>query len=420
MTLGLLSLVLLILAIIIGFFYKTNVGLISLCFALVLSKLAGIKAATVLKGFNPNLFITLMGVSLLFSILNNNGTIKLLARKIVTLAGKNNYMIPIAIYLIGLILTTIGPGSLPILAIMPAFAIPIAKAHGFNPLMLAMIGCAGCFSGRLSTITPEGILTYSYLEKYGISASSAVKPMYTAEVISGACIAISLFLFYKGYKVKSNNEEQEFETQAFSKKQIISLIGLIVMATLVIVFHYHVGLTCFAISAILITLQVGNEGESIKSIPWGVLLMISGVSTLMGLVIDTGGIKILTQLLSKIMNQTTAPAVMAATAGIMSLFSSALGVVFPTLFPTVGEISQMVGVSPLELMSMVFIGGTITGYSPISTTGGLIIATMMSMKDSGYKGTQMDLFIELTLWALAILVVLTLAALSGFYGLIFR
>ncbi len=420
MSIGILSLILLILAIIIGFFCKTNVGLISLCFALILSKIAGISAVTVLKGFNPNLFITLMGVSLLFSILNNNGTIKLLAQKIVSLAGKNNYLIPIAIYLIGLLLTTIGPGSLPILAIMPAFAIPIAKAHGYNPLMLSMIGCAGCFSGRLSTITPEGILTYDYLLKYGIPSDVAVKPMYTAEVITGALLAIIIFLFYKGYKVDVPTEEQKEEVQEFNPKQILSLMGLIVMAVLVIAFRYHVGLTCFAVSAILITLHVGNEMESMRSIPWGVLLMISGVSTLMGLVIDTGGIKILTHILSTIMNQRTAPAVMAATAGLMSLFSSALGVVFPTLFPTVGEIGQSVGVSPLELMSMVFIGGTITGYSPISTTGGLIIATMMSMKDSGYKGTQMDLFIELTVWAVAILVLLTIVALTGFYGLIFR
>ena len=157
MDLGVISLVLLLLAIILGFFRKTNVGLVSLLFALILGRLAGMNDASILKGFNPNLFIKLMGVTFLFSVLTVNGTITLLAKKIVSLAGRNNFLIPILIYLMGAGLTMCGPGSIPVLAIMPAFAIPIAKAHGYNPLMLSIIGCCGCFSGRMTTLTPEEI-----------------------------------------------------------------------------------------------------------------------------------------------------------------------------------------------------------------------------------------------------------------------
>ena len=101
MDLGVISLVLLLLAIILGFFRKTNVGLVSLLFALILGRLAGMNDASILKGFNPNLFIKLMGVTFLFSVLTVNGTITLLAKKIVSLAGRNNFLIPILIYLMG-------------------------------------------------------------------------------------------------------------------------------------------------------------------------------------------------------------------------------------------------------------------------------------------------------------------------------
>ena len=115
-----------------------------------------------------------------------------------------------------------------------------------------------------------------------------------------------------------------------------------------------------------------------------------------------------------------APAVMACTAGVMSLFSSGLGVVFSTLLPTVAELGQSIGVNPVELASMVLIGGTITGLSPISTTGGLIMATLMADESgTAKKDEEMKLFMELTGWALGILVVLTLLAGVGFYNLIF-
>lgn len=417
MNLGLVALILLAVAIAAGFFRKTNVGLVAMLFALILGRYAGIKDGEILKGFNPNLFITLMGVTLLFSILNNNGTIEIMAKKIVSLAGKNNYLIPIAIYLIGLGLTTIGPGSIPILAIMPAFAIPIARAHGYNPLMLALIGCFGCFSGRMSTITPEGILTYDFLAKDGLDVAKAVMPLYMNQVISGLCLTVMAFVYYKGYKTVPV-EGAEAEKLSFNKDQLVSMLGLLLMAVLVIGFKYNVGLVSFAISAALLCLHVAPEGKSIKGIPWGVLLMVSGVSTLMGLVIKTGGIKFLTAVLAAMMNSFTAPAVMGATAGIMSLFSSGLGVVFPTLLPTVASVAGAVGgVNPIELGSMVIVGGTITGVSPISTTGGLIMATLLAGSEGENKEQEMKLFVELCAWAAAALVLLIILALLGVYKL---
>ena len=194
MNLGIVSLLLLAVAIAIGYFRKTNVGLVCMLFAVIIGKMAGIPNAEILKGFKPNLFINLMGVTLLFSILNKNGTIELLAHKIVGLAGNNNYLIPAAVFLMGMGLTTIGPGSIPLLAIMPAFAIPLAKAHGYNPLMLALIGCAGCFGGRMSSITPEGILSYDLLRQSGIDTALALRPIYTAQLLTGVLIAIVAFI----------------------------------------------------------------------------------------------------------------------------------------------------------------------------------------------------------------------------------
>lgn len=420
MNLGIVSLLLLAVAIAIGFFRKTNVGLVCMLFAVVMGKLTGIPNGEILKGFKPNLFINLMGVTLLFSILNKNGTIELLARKIVGLAGKNNYLIPVAVFLMGMGLTTIGPGSIPLLAIMPAFAIPLARAHGYNPLMLAMIGCFGCFGGRMSSITPEGILSYELLRQGGIDTAQALGPIYTAQLVTGVLMAVATFIYYKGYRPQPVQEELEEKGTSFTGVQWLSLLGLLTMAVMVIALKQNVGLVCFAISAVLLCCHAADEKQSLKAIPWGVLLMVSGVSMLMNIVIKTGGLKVLIGGLSTLMNGYTAPAVMAATAGIMSLFSSGLGVVFPTLLPTVAELGRSIGVNPVELGSMVLIGGTITGISPISTTGGLIMATLMADEEgTDKKGEEMKLFMELTVWALGILVCLTLLAGVGFYKIIF-
>lgn len=62
------SLLLLLLAIALGFIRKMNTGLLAFAFALLLGKLAGITDKEIIKGFNYSLFIMLLGVTYLFSL----------------------------------------------------------------------------------------------------------------------------------------------------------------------------------------------------------------------------------------------------------------------------------------------------------------------------------------------------------------
>lgn len=173
--------------------------------------------------------------------------------------------------------------------------------------------------------------------------------------------------------------------------------------------------------AILLCLEVAEEKKAISSIPWGVLIMISGVGTLMKLVITVGGIELVSVILSKFMNSYTVSSVMGTTAGIMSWFSSGLGVVFPTLIPTVSSIAKLVGNESLalEIASLIIIGGTFAGLSPFSTAGGLIVATAMAeSKEKNIENQEEKLFKELILWSVIPIVIFVTMSLIGFYSII--
>lgn len=73
--------------------------------------------------------------------------------------------------------------------------------------------------------------------------------------------------------------------------------------------------------------------------------------------------------LEKVMSQRTASMIMAVAAGIMSFFSSGLGVVFPTLIPTASGLSASLGVDAVQMVAVIVIGGTVSGFTPISTSG---------------------------------------------------
>lgn len=424
MNMAMLSIIFLAGAITLGFFRKVNVGLISIAGAFILGHILGLGDKKIVAGFNAGLFVTLMGVTFLFSILTSNGTIERVAKRMVMLAGRRNWLIPVVMFLVGYVMTAIGPGAIPMLAIMPAFAIPVAVARGFNPIMMALIADFGVFSGRMSPITPEGILVYELLGQAGI-VQDVTGALIFNQTITGIVCALLAYGYYRGYKVKNLTEGsgERVEDLKLNRGQMISLLGLIITVVMVVAFKFNVGLVAFTVGTVLLCLRLADEGKSIKGIPWGVLIMVSGVGTLMTLVINAKGIELMSNFLALFMNSWTASAVMGVTGGVMSWFSSGLGVVFPTLIPTVSSIAQMVGghVNPVELASLVVIGGTFTGVSPFSTTGGLILATVMTEEGGsnggGDKIKQNKVFIELLIWSVITLVVLTGLALTQVYSL---
>ena len=89
---ALLSLLFLLLAIFLGFVRKMNTGLLCIAFALVLGRMSGVSDAVIMKGFNSSLFIMLLGVTYLFSMAQINGSLDLLAQKVISLAGKRVYL----------------------------------------------------------------------------------------------------------------------------------------------------------------------------------------------------------------------------------------------------------------------------------------------------------------------------------------
>ncbi len=416
--LAIVSILGLILAIFLGFLRNVNVGIISIGISFLLSRIYNLETKAVLAGFDTSLFITMLGVTYLFSIVNANQTLKLASEKIVKKVGNKTWLLPIVLYIMGFVMSFIGPGAIPCLAIMPIIAVPIALQSGYNPIMLSVIAVSGVMGARMSPITPEGVLVIKLLADQGITNATSV--LFASMFAKTFVNAILVFIIFKGWKIKKSIEVEQHDIPQFNKNQIISLVGLFIMIVCALFFKMNVGLVSFFIGSILVLIGVAKDSDCIKGVPWNVLLLVSGVGMLMKIVLNSGGIDILVNVLSALMGEKTASAIMVSTAGIMSFFSSGLGVIFPTLIPTVGGIAANVGgaTNAIELAAMVVVGGTVTGVSPISTTGALIIAAVSSNKEASELYPSNKMFSELFALAFVFLIVSSLMSLIGIYNII--
>lgn len=415
MNLAIVSLAALLAAIALGYFKNLNVGLVSIALSMILGLVFDISAKELLKGFSSSLFFQMAGITFLFGIVKANGTLELTANKIIRLVGTNPIVISIAIFLIGAVLSAVGPGAIPCLAIMPVIAIPIAVSVGINPIMLSCIGDLGVQATRMSPLTPEAIVVSKLMEEQGLDGSTI--PLMIALAITCVILSVILFIYYKGYKPDrsySTTETQELPKLSFP--QIISLVGLLALAVGVLFFSFNVGFAGFTIGVLLILIAGGDDKAALKSIPWNVIFMVIGVGILMNIISISGGIDLMVAALEKVLSARTASCGMGILAGIMSFFSSGLGVVFPTLIPTAGDLAAVIGGNPIEICAAIVIGGTVTGYSPISTTGALMMAGVAQQERAEERFPSKRIFIELFAVAFIALGVLAVLGLLGVYS----
>src|SRR5699024_4173636 len=104
MNLEIASLVALFLAIVLGFLRKSNVGIISIGFAMVIGLIYKVDPKEIMDGFSSSLFLQMVGITFLFSIINENGTLAIFANAAVKLVGKKKFLIPVVMFVIGFIL----------------------------------------------------------------------------------------------------------------------------------------------------------------------------------------------------------------------------------------------------------------------------------------------------------------------------
>lgn len=414
----LISLLVLLAVIAAAFIFKVNTGLAAIFASLILGRCAGLTDKWLLNSFNSNLFLMLLGVMYLFCIAQENKTLDLLAKKVIALCKGKVKLFPPILFLIGFVLSAIGPGLISITALMAALIVALAEQSKTHPMRLLPFGALGAFAGGLSPITPTGIVGVTVAGENGITGVEM--PLFLNMAM--ACLIYSVILYFFVFKwhkhknLTADGQNPTMEaTPAFSGKQLATLAGIVVVAVLTAAFGFNVGLASFAVAVLLTVFGCADEGAALKKVPWGTLMLVTGVGILISVITELGGIDLLSNALSGIGNGKTASAIMTVLAGVMSWFSSASGVVMPTLIPTAPTVAAaMPGATAFELVVAVSIGANAAALSPLSTCGSLMLAAYSSSEGVTAKDRN-RVFLQLFALSASFLVLSAILALLGMF-----
>ncbi|MBQ9433400.1 MAG: hypothetical protein IJU26_04200 [Synergistaceae bacterium] len=378
--LPIISLVVLAVVVAIGFIKKINLGFFALGAAFVLGTVGGMKASQITAGFSSSMFVTLVGVTFMFGMASQNGTLELFSKKVVALVGKRTVLIPILMFVLSAFISAIGPGHIAAGILMTTFAMYLAFEMDINPMATSLYAKLGANAGCASTLSITGILAAQLSNPMGYSGFGL--HLFLSTLLSGFVFTLVVYILYKGYAVKADNPLKWSEIPKFNREQRITVAVIVVVVICCIGFKLDTGLFAFLAASVLILTGCADEKKAIKGIPWGTLVFICGVGALVNVINKLGGIKLVSDYLSTLMTTNTAVPIMSATSGILSWVSSTTGVVMPALLPIAHNVAQTFGVSYVELMSAIIATSFAAAISPLSTGGAIIMSSYSASKET--------------------------------------
>jgi len=396
------SIAALTIAIIISCVSALNVGFLSIAFAFVVGVLlGGVKISDLLRGFPVSLFILLVGVSYLFALAEANGTLEKLALYFVrSVRGRVAYL-PIMYFVIAFALSSIGPGCIPVTALLAPPALVAACEMGISPLLMSIMVINGGIAGTLSPIATTGVVANGIVAKLGLPYMG--DKIYLDTIIMSSIMAVIAFVLFGGLKLlreKKSLPTSQMIVEKFTSVQMLTLTGIGTLVIAVIFLGLDVGLTALLIGVVLSVVDRKTESKAIKSMPWGTILLVTGVTVLIELMGKFGGTDILASGVAGISTPATIALTLSFTAALISVYASTVGVVYPTFLPLVPVVLAKLGSGdPIALILSIIVSGSLVDASPLSTLGALALAAAPEKVDKN------RLYRNLMFWGLSMCLV---------------
>lgn len=422
MTPAMSSLIALGVAVVLSCTSRINVGVLAIAFAWLIGVYhAGLSANAVADGFPVALFLTLTGVTLLFALAETNGALERVTHKLVGATGGGRRALPILFFLIAGAVSSVGPGAISAVALVVPLAMTIGSRAGVPRVLTALMVANGANAGNLSPFSAVGVIANTKMAEVGLGGHEA--RVWFANFAAHAIVGLAAYVLFRRTEPASSEPGSDdsaggrrsvtsgaigapgapaagMATAPLGRSHWISLIVIGAWIAAVVTLRLNVGLAAFGAAALIAVLGAGDEAAAVKRMPWGVILMVCGISVLIGVLEKSGGMDLFTTLLARLATTDTINGSIAFITGLISTWSSTSGVVLPAFLPTVPDlVAKVGGGDPLAVALSINVGSSVVDVSPLSTLGALCVA---AVSDGAHSRR---LFRQLMIWGLSMAVV---------------
>ncbi|MFL4998237.1 MAG: SLC13 family permease [Microvirga sp.] len=401
-----------------------NMGVLAFVGAFLVGTLvAGQTTSAIIAGFPGGLFLTLVGITFLFAIAQNNGTIDWLVRLAVKAVRGRIAAIPWIMFGISAVLTSVGAVSPGAVAIIAPVALGFALKYSISPLLMGLMVIHGAQAGGFSPISIYGGITNRIVAKAGLPLSEITT--FLASFGVNLAVAVLLFLALGGRKLLQARDAApaavnvppvqiampqsgpqifgDSEAEALSEEirletgqkpnrsimesptdgaetsegglyQIVTLLGLVALAVLVLAFNLDIGFVAITIGLALSLMAPTLQKRAMGQVAWPEIMLITGVSTYVVVLEKMGTISFVGDSVAGLASPVLAALLLCFIGAVVSAFASSTAVLGSLIPLAVPFLQSGTGVSPIGFIAAMAVASTIVDVSPFSTNGALVLA----------------------------------------------
>ncbi|MEU0883880.1 SLC13 family permease [Lentzea sp. NPDC005914] len=367
-----------------------NIGILALVASFVVGTFAfGLDEKEIFAGFPVSLFITVVGVTYLFSVAKLNGTIDLLVEGGIRLVRGRAILVPWVLFAVAATLTALGTFTPAAVALLVPIGMSFAFTYRISPLMIGMMVICGAHAGAFSPMAVSGALVYGIVVKSGLTISHAA--LFFASLGFNLLLAAGTYVLLRRRGEESFHERPDDKTGAgeptgggvavavrpktiaVTWRQRATLAALVVLVVGALAFHLQIGFLALAAGAVLALLDRENLGKAVEGISWPTILLVAGMVTYVDVLESSGTIDWVAHGAVGLGAPLLVALVLCVIVGVTSAFASSTAILTATIpmaipllltgsLPTVGVVAAMA------------ISTTIVDVSPFSTNGALVLA----------------------------------------------
>jgi Na+/H+ antiporter NhaD/arsenite permease-like protein len=392
-----------------------NMGILGIVAAFVVGTALGVSEDDIFAGFPGDLFVILVGVTYLFAIATNNGTVDWLVHAAVKAVGGRTAAIPWVMFGVTAVLTASGavvPGAVAIIA---PIALGFAIQYGINPVLMGLMVINGATAGGFSPISIFGSIVNGVVERNNLDENAML--LFVSSFVFNLLLSVVVFFLFGGRKlightvepgeteeaerrrrferdVKAREESRPIaggeavaasEVPELDRDKILTLIGIATLIFVALAFDVDVGFVAMTIAAVLSLLSPKGAKGAVNKVAWPTVLLISGVVMYVGLLENIGTIDWLGEQVATIDAALIAALLICYVGGVVSAFASTTGIL-GALIPLAVPFLETGAVGAVGLIIALSISSSVVDSSPFSTSGALTVAnTPAERRDYVFK-----------------------------------
>ena len=382
MSIELASILVLVAIFLIATVFPIHLGALAISAAFIVGMfvLPGTPAAkvdSIVTGFPGDLFIVLTGVTFLFAIARNNGTVDWLVDVAMRAAHGRVSLVPWVVFFVTAIVTAVGAVGPAAVAMIAPIGAGLARRYHLHPVPVGLMVVNGASAGSFSPIGIFGLITNNVVERNGLDGSPLT--LFAASMLFNIILGVIIVALFgrqkRGERLAPMETPADVAVPAVSlnRPRALTVAGLMALTIGALFFDLDVGFSAFVVAVLLSTFDPKGAKGATEQIAWSTTLLVCGIVTYVSLMQALGTVTYLGSHVAAVGTALTGALLICYIGGVVSAFASTTGIL-GTLIPLAVPFLERQDVSAIGLITALALSASVVDSSPFSTSGSLVVA----------------------------------------------